>query len=194
MTGHRRQWLTVIVLALLVLASCTRGVEPGKDNKPPPVPPGVPVIATGNGEMVGGHLGPEGGRLNLGPGGPSVTIPAGTAGPPGLSLSLVQDSAAGVPAGRARLGPPFRASRLVNPPSGKAIEVSIALTALPAECAATDLRLAVERPGPAGLTPSPSAPALQWEFEPADVQAGQAVARLPRLWGMRLQFLCGPVS
>jgi len=178
------------VLALLVLASCSRGVE----NKNEPAPPSVPVIATGNGEIVGGHLGPEGGRLNLGPGGPSVAIPAGTAGPQGLSISLVQDSAPGVPAAGAHIGPPFRVSRPLNPPSGKVIEVSIALTAFPAGCAASDLMLAIETPGNTGLTPSPSAPALQWEFERADMQASQAVARLPRLWGMRLQFLCGPRS
>jgi hypothetical protein len=192
MTVHRRKWLPMIVLALVVLASCSRGVENNKGNAP--APPSVPVIATGNGEIVGGHLGPEGGRLNLGPSGPSVAIPAGTAGPQGLSISLVQDSEAGVPAGGAPIGPPFRASRPLNPPSGKAIEVSIALTALPAGCAASELMLAVETPGATGLTPSTSAPALQWEFERVDTQAGQAVARLPRLWGMRLQFLCGTRS
>lgn len=190
MTVYRRQWLPMLVLALLALTSCSDS----KGNKPSPAPPSVPVIATGNGEIVGGHLGPEGGRLDLGPGGPSVALPAGTAGPQGLSISLVQDSAAGVPARGAPIGPPFRASRPLNPPSGKSIEVSIALTALPAECAAADLMLAIERPGHAGLTPSPSAPALAWEFERAEAQAGQAVVRLPRLWGMRLQFRCGPMS
>jgi hypothetical protein len=192
MTVHRRKWLSRIVLALLVLASCSRGGENGKGKEPAPTPPSVPVIATGNGEIVGGHLGPEGGRLNLGPGGPSVAIPAGTAGPQGLSVSLVQDSPAGVPAAGAHIGPPFRVSRPLDAPSGKAIEVSMALTALPTGCAASDLMLAIEAPGNTGLTPSPSAPALQWAFEHATMQAGQAVARLPRLWGMRLQFLCGP--
>ena len=194
MTVHRRKWLSRIVLALLVLASCSRGGENGKGKEPAPTPPSVPVIATGNGEIVGGHLGPEGGRLNLGPGGPSVAIPAGTAGPQGLSVSLVQDSPAGVPAAGAHIGPPFRVSRPLDAPSGKAIEVSMALTALPTGCAASDLMLAIETPGNTGLTPSPSAPALQWAFEHASMQAGQAVARLPRLWGMRLQFLCGPRS
>jgi hypothetical protein len=194
MMVHKRKWLPMIVLALLVLASCSRRVENNKGNEP--APPSVPVIATGNGEIVGGHLGPEGGRLNLAPSGPSVAIPAGTAGPQGLSISLVKDSEAGVPSGGAHIGPPFRVSPPLNPPSGKAIEVSMARTALPAGCAASDLRLAIETPGNTGLTPSPSAPALQWEFERVDVdtQAGQAVARLPRLWGMRLQFLCGPRS
>ena len=93
MTMHRRQWLPIIVLALLMLASCSRGGENSKGKEPAPTPPSVPVIATGNGDIVGGHLGPEGGRLNLGPSGPSVAIPAGTAGPQGLSISLVQDSA-----------------------------------------------------------------------------------------------------
>ena len=190
MTVHRRQWLSRIVLALLVLASCSRGGENGKE--PAPTPPSVPVIATGNGDIVGGHLGPEGGRLNLGPGGPSVAIPAGTAGPQGLSVSLVQDSPAGVPAAGAHIGPPFRVSRPLDAPSGKTIEVSMAFTALPTGCAASDLMLAIETPGNTGLTPSPSTPALQWAFERASMQAGQAVARLPRLWGMRLQFLCGP--
>jgi len=184
----------MIVLALLVLASCSRGGENSKGQEPAPTPPGGPVIATGNGEIVGGHLGPEGGRLNLGPSGPSVAIPADTAGPQGLSISLVKDSEAGVPAEGVRVGPPFRVSRPLNPPSGKAIEVSIALTALPAGCAASDLRLAIETPANTGLTPGTSTPALQWEFARADTQAGQAVARLPRLWGMRLQFLCGPKS
>ena len=194
MTVHRQKWLSMIGLVLLMLAHCSRGGENGKGKEPAPTPPSVPVIATGNGEIVGGHLGPEGGRLNLGPGGPSVAIPAGTAGPQGLSVSLVKDSEAGVPAGGTHIGPLFRVSRPLEPPSGKAIEVSIALTALPAGCAAADLMLAIETPGNTGLTPSPSAPALQWAFERADMQAGQAVARLPRLWGMRLQFLCGPRS
>jgi hypothetical protein len=194
MIVHRRKWLPMIALALLVLASCSHRVEDNKGNEPAPPPPNVPVIATGNGEIVGGHLGPEGGRLNLGPSGPSVAIPAGTAGPQGLSISLVKDSEAGVPAGGAHIGPPFRVSRRLDAPSGKAIEVSIALTALPAGCAASDLMLAIETPGNTGLTPSTSTPALQWAFERADMQAGQAVARLPRLWGMRLQFLCGPRS
>lgn len=192
MMVYRRKWLPMIALALLVLASCSHRVE--NRYEPAPLPPSVPVIATGNGEIVGGHLGPEGGRLNLAPNGPSVTIPAGTARPQGLSISLVKDSEAGVPAGGVHIGPPFRVSRPLNPPSGQAIEVSIALTTLPAGCAASDLRLAIETPGNTGLTPSPSTPALQWEFAPADTQAGQAVARLPRLWGMRLQFLCGPRS
>jgi hypothetical protein len=186
MTAERRKWLAMIVLALLALASCTDG----KGNQPPPAPPSMPVIATGNGEIVAGHLGPQGGRLDLGPRGPSVAIPAGTAGPQGLSLSLVQDSADGVPTRGERIGPPFRASRPLDAPSGTTIEVSIAFTALPAGCAPSSLRLAIERPGSAG--PATSAPALQWEFERADAQAGRAVARLPRLWGMRLQFLCGP--
>jgi hypothetical protein len=192
MTVHRRKWLAMIALTLLMLASCVPGGENSKGKEL--VPPSAPVIATGNGEIVGGHLGPEGGRLNLGPSGPSVAIPAGTAGSQGLSISLVKDNEAGVPDGGVHIGPPFRVSRPLNPPSGKAIEVSIALMALPAACAASDLMLAIETPGNPGLTPSPSTPALQWEFARADIQAGQAVARLPRLWGMRLQFLCGPRS
>jgi hypothetical protein len=194
MIVHRRKWLSMVVLALLILASCSRVGENGKGQEPAPIPPSASVIATGNGEIVGGHLGPEGGRLNLGPSGPSVAIPAGTAGPQGLSISLVKAGEAGVPAAGAHIGPPFRVSRRLDAPSGKAIEVSIALTALPAGCAASDLRLAIETPWSTGLTPSTSTPALQWAFERANLQAGQAVARLPRLWGMRLQFLCGPRS
>jgi hypothetical protein len=194
MTVHRRQWLPIIVLGLLVLVSCSHRVEPGQGNEPPPTPPSVPVIATGNGEIVGGHLGPVGGRLDLGPGGPSITIPAGTAGPPGLSISLVKASADGVPTQGGGIGPPFRASRPLNPPSDTFIEVSIALTTLPTGCAASGLTLAVERPENAGPANSMSTPALRWEFEPVDVRDGQAVARLSRLWGMRLQFLCGTSS
>ena len=72
MTVHRRKWLSMIVLALLMLASCSRGGENSKGKEPAPTPPSVPVIATGNGEIVGGHLGPEGGRLNLDPVGPAL--------------------------------------------------------------------------------------------------------------------------
>src|SRR5262245_22950305 len=117
---HRRKWLPMIALALLVLASCSHRVENNKGKELAPPPPNVPVIATGNGEIVGGHLGPEGGRLNLGPNGPSVAIPAGTAGPQGMSISLVKGSEAGVPAAGAHIGPPFRASRRLDAPSGKA--------------------------------------------------------------------------
>src|SRR5262249_37843148 len=111
MMAYRRKWLPMVALALLVLASCSHRVENRNEPAPSPPPPSGPVIATGNGEIVGGHSGREGGRLNLGPSGPGVAIPAGTAGPQGLSISLVKDSEAGVPAGGAHIGPPFRVSR-----------------------------------------------------------------------------------
>jgi hypothetical protein len=75
MTVHRRKWLSIIVLALLMLASCSRGGENSKGKELAPTPPSVPVIATGNGEIVGGHPAQRG-TLNLDPVGPAL-LPGG---------------------------------------------------------------------------------------------------------------------
>ena len=185
------------VAALTLYVSGCGGSQP-PDPKPAP-PPETAVIATGNGELVSGTLGPRGGRLNLANDGPSIEIPIDEARKDGLSISMRKDEPFTPPSGT-RLGDSFRVTLALDPPSGKSFEVfSAGVTELPPGCTESNIELGVERPGTVGPADGASSPALEWDYVPATFAPSQwalrpvsrATSSVPRLWPHRLQFLCG---
>jgi hypothetical protein len=153
------------------------------------------VIATGDGNLAGGHLGPSGGRIDLGPGpGPGFEIPVGAADAGGVSISVERADDTGVPKAAAVVGPVFRSTVALSPPSGKWVGVhSAPLTELPSGCTGAKLELALEEPPAAGPADGAGSPALVWTYRDATWQDKVAVAELPKLEPVRMVFLCGAV-
>ena len=178
--------------ALLVIGCCHGRVP---QNGPPPLAPTTVVIAIGDGNLAGGHLGPSGGRIELGPAaGPGFEIPAGTAGAGGLSISVAHAESTGVPQAAGVVGPAFRSSVGLSPPSGSWVGVHSAPVAEPPSgCAGTKLELALEEPPSAGPGDSAGSPALVWTYRDAVWRDKVAVAELPKLEPVRMIFLCGVV-
>jgi hypothetical protein len=176
-----------IVLAAL---SCGPRVDP--PGKGPPSPPNVVVNATGDGQSVSGHIGPEGGVFELSAGGLRLTLPAGTAPSTGLSLALKRESNEGVPAAAARVGDAFRSTPSLLAPSGKRLELrSTALSPLPGSCQHDGARLALEAPPEAGTGDGTHGPALVWQFRPARADGDRVIAEVETLLPVRAVFLCG---
>ncbi|WP_257451921.1 hypothetical protein [Archangium lipolyticum] len=179
-------WLAVV---LLVASACTQWhIQP---DGPPPPPPENTVALVGDGSRVAGSLGPSGGSLSLSQGGPRLEVPAGAIGPQGLLLSMRVDEGPGHPAepNVAPVGPLLLISPMLEPSNGKGPILSIPLSSLPVGSDPEDLTLAAERPGDVGPGEAGGSPVLTWEYLPAQWVGERAVAELPRLRGMRLQFV-----
>jgi hypothetical protein len=144
------------------------------------------VVATGDGESVAAFLGPAGARLNLLAGGPSIVVPKDTAPAAGMSLSMEREPTTAVPGARA-LGPAFRVSRSLLPPTGAwLLIVSSILTEGEHGCAPDALKLAAQGPPSAG----PSDDALTWEFQPTKWVDDHAESQLAKLEPRKMQFVC----
>lgn len=182
-----------LVAAPLALAAlcCSPRVDPPLF--PAPSPPQAAVNATGDGQRVSAHIGPEGGTFELAASGLRLTLPAGTAGPEGLSLTLNRESNDGLPAAAARIGDAFRSAPTLAAPSGKRIELrSVALSPLPSSCQGDGgATLALEAPPEAGPGDGATGPALTWQFKPARAETDRVIAELPALPPVRAVFLCG---
>jgi hypothetical protein len=170
-------------MALLLIAACGPPLKPPIG--PAPEPPAEALVVVGDGALAGGHFGPAGGILKLGPPGPSIEIPAGMPGAGGLSVSLEAQSSADLPDVAGRIGTPFRATPTLSPPSGKWIVVrSIEVERVPPECAPPALHLALE------VASAEPGPALRWRYESAEWEHGRAVATLSELPPARSVFVC----
>lgn len=180
-------------LGFVALLALGCGPAPVPQNGPPPDAPTTEVIAVGDGQASGGHLGPKGGRIELGPGpGPGFDIPEGTAGAGGLSISVEKSPDTGLPNAAAIIGPSFRSTVALGPPSGKFIGVhSAPQPEVPAACSGKDLKLALEAPPTAGPADGSGSPALVWSYVDASWQDKVARAQLPKLEPVRAVFLCG---
>jgi hypothetical protein len=184
-----------LAAAPLALAVATLCCGPRVDPPlfPPPPPPQNAVNATGDGQRVSGHIGPEGGSFELAADGLRLTLPAGTAGAEGLSLTLNRESNDGLPAAAARIGDAFRSAPALAAPSGKRLELrSVALSPLPNACQADGgATLALEAPPEAGPADGAHGPALSWQLQAARAEGDRVIAELPSLPTVRAVFLCG---
>lgn len=154
--------------------------------RPPPPPPAASVVATGDGDVVAVHLGPEGARLQLAANGPSLVVPKDTAPAAGLSLSMLREPTAVAPGARA-LGSAFRVSRTLLPPSGSwLLVISTPLAEGEQSCAPEALRLALQGPAQVGPSDGP----LTWHFEPAKRVGDVAESQLVKLEPRTMQFVC----
>jgi hypothetical protein len=124
--------------------------------------------------------------LSLGPDGVTLVISPDIVPTAGLSVALREDVATTSSEQASKqgrlLGPVILVTPALEPPAGKDFEVLV--PRLPEPCADADVRLAYERPGDVGTQ------ALEWRSEPARASDGAFTARLDRLWGMHLAFVC----
>lgn len=180
-------------LGALLAIACGGSRVP--EHGPPPLAPTTPVIAIGDGNLGAGHLGPSGGRIDLGPGpGPGFEIPQGTADAGGVSISVERSDSTGLPSAAAVVGPAFRSMVALSPPSGQWVGVhSAPLGELPSGCAGAKLELALEAPPTAGPGDGSGSPALVWTYRDAAWHGNVAAAELPKLEPVRMVFLCGAV-
>lgn len=187
--ANRVSALTAACIALLSLA-CGSRVKPASGA--PPLPPDVVVNATGDGESVSGHVGPQGGVFELVAGGLRLTLPAGAVPAEGLTLSLMRTENDGLPAAAARIGDAFRSTPSLSGPSGKWLELrSSAVSPLPPACAGGGAALALEAPPEAGPGDGTHGPALSWQLGPARAESDRLIAELATLPAVRAVFLCG---
>jgi hypothetical protein len=180
------------LFGFLALLACACGPGRVPQNGPPPDAPTTEVIARGDGDSSGGHLGPKGGRIELGPGpGPGFEIPEGTAGAGGISISIEKAPDAGLPSAAAIIGPAFRSTVALAPPSGKWIGVfSAPQSEVPPACTGATLKVALEAPPAAGPADGAGSPALVWTYVDATWEDKVARAELPKLEPVRTLFLC----
>jgi len=185
----RRPLNAWLVMMLLVASACTQCYI--RADGPPPPPPDTTVALVGDGSRVAGSLGPPGGILALSQAGPRLEVPAGAIGPQGLLLSMRVEEGPGHPKepNVAVVGPLLLLSPMFEPPNGKEPILSIPLSSLPTGSSAANLRLAAERPGDVGPGEAGGSAVLAWDYLPAQWVGGRAEAKLPRLRGMRLQFV-----
>ncbi len=190
MVASWRMWRVAvgIVVVAVHVAACSGAVRPAG---PAPPSPGDAVEVVGDGRSVAGHMGPAGGRLAIGPTGPTLVVPGDVVGAEGLSMSMRLEEAATPPPRASGLGPMFFQTPSVVAPAGKGFEVTLGSSAVPAGCSTSHLALAYERPGDVGPADGEHAPALAWRSVPAQLHEGTLAARIDRLWGMHLQFVCG---
>jgi hypothetical protein len=154
----------------------------------------VRVNATGDGQRVSGHIGPEGGTFELSSDGLRLALPPGTAGAEGLSLTLTRESNDGLPLADARIGDAFRSTPELSAPSGEWLQLrSVALQPLPSSCQSGAM-LALEAPPEAGPGDGAHGPALTWQFKPSRAEGDRLLAELPRLPPVRAVFLCGAAA
>jgi hypothetical protein len=178
-----------IGLPLLLTAALSCGCQNNTPDKTPATPPEQPVVAIGDGDDAGGYFGAPGGELRLAPSGPIVFVPIDPQRKAGTALALKKDTGA-AEAGSKVLGPAFRLTAVLEPPSGTFVDVwSVELPSLPAPCTAENLELAVLLDPQVG-----SSPALAWSYEKARWEGGHVKAKLPKLAPNPLQFVCGRVG
>jgi hypothetical protein len=177
-----------LALVLLVVGACARPIRP---DAPPPPPPPEPVVLVGDGSRVAGSFGPSGGKMALAQGGPMLEVPEGALGPQGLLLSMRVDEGPGHPADPnvTVVGPLLLLTPMFEPLSGKEPILSIPLSSLPAGADVSALKLAAERTVDVGPGEAGGSPVLTWEYLPASRVGARAVAKLPHIRGMRLQFV-----
>jgi hypothetical protein len=179
-----------VSLELLVPLGLVLGTVACGPDKPPAPPPPAPVLATGDGNEVGGYFGASGGQIRLSADGPSIIIPNDPKRAQGLALGLKRESAAAL-SGVTALGVTFRPTAGFEPPSGTFIRVwSSSLPALAAPCSQENLELAVQEAAQVGPADGVSSPALSWTYVKARWEESHVVAELPKLAPYPLQFVC----
>lgn len=159
---------------------------------PPVLPVAVPpptrfTEITGDGSVATALLGPMGGRVALGPDGPTLLVPQDALGSAGTTFAIRRAEAT-------TEGAPLSVAFEVTPPVAAAAEhpfqLSIRLARLPERCEERDLRLAVERPNDTGPADGRGSPTLRWSYDPVSWQHETVAATVPQLHGQRLRFVC----
>jgi hypothetical protein len=187
-------WTTLSALGLFLALGCSntstngpRGAQSSgdeDDDEDYGVPNSV-VNERGSGG-VSARIGPPGGSLELTEG-PRVEIPPGAVeGSEEFVLKTAPLTTAFLNEESERpLGPTFVFSPGVDAPEGRMITVSFPLPSYPEGWG--DVALAYEYPT-GDRAYAEDSQHTKWQFEPGKLQGGRAVAQLPALNGMRLQF------
>ncbi len=136
---------------------------------------------------VAAVLGPPGGTLELNEG-PRVEVPPGAVqGGQEFVLKIAQKTTAfHNKESEKAIGPTFTFAPSVDAPAGRSITVSLPLGALPEGWGEPAIAYEIDEGEVAGAEDSTR---TKWQYENAKVSGGRAVAELPNLAGLRLQFV-----
>jgi hypothetical protein len=153
--------------------------------------PTGPVNESGGDEVVA-RMGPPGGRLELG-NGARIEIPPGSIqGAQNIVFKNAPRTTAFKDAdvrGDKPVGPIVLVSPAVYAPEGKSIVVSIPMSGIPEGFSEKGLFLAHEEVSEQQRQFAEDTTVTTWDYTPAKLVGGRAVAELPALSGMRLQFI-----
>ena len=153
--------------------------------------PGAPVNKSG-GDEVTARMGPPGGRLELS-NGARIEIPPGCIDEAtDIVLKVAPPTSAFKDAdvrGDKPVGPLVLVSPAVYAPEGKNIVVSIPFGGIPEGYSEKGLYLAHEEESQQQRQFAEDTVVTTWDYAHARVVNGRAVAELPALSGMRLQFI-----
>lgn len=165
-------------------ASATDDSSGGDDDEV--AAPNSAVHKTGSGS-VSGVFGSPGGSLEL-TGGPRVEIPPGAVeGAQEFVLKTAQKTTVfGNRESEKPVGPTFSFSPGIDAPEGRTITVSLPLPSIPDGWGEPSIAYEVDE---GAIASGEDSTRTKWQYENASLSGGRAVAQMPGLPGLRLQFV-----